>query len=125
MIRKEVGCVLLLSSALMAQSSTGVGQSPAAAPLQEKPAIQQPTGEANDPLAEMRNDLNRLESLNLNMSSETEFLRDQNLQILLRTNSQMWTVLIHELRRQIEREEQRKAMESQPKDHRDSKPAGK
>ncbi len=58
----------------------------------------------------MRGDLNRLESLNLNMSSEIEFLRDQNLQILLRTNSQMWTVLIRDLRRQIDREEQRRAM---------------
>lgn len=56
----------------------------------------------------MRDDLNKLESLNLNMSSEIEFLRDQNLQILLRTNVQMWTIVIRDLREQVARE-QRKA----------------
>jgi len=56
----------------------------------------------------MRDDLIKLESLNLNMSSEIEFLRDQNLQILLRTNVQMWTILIRDLREQIAREEQRR-----------------
>jgi hypothetical protein len=74
----------------------------------------QPPGQSsapgNDELARMRDDLNKLESLNLNMSSEIEFLRDQNLQILLRTNVQMWTIVIRDLREQIAREEQRKAV---------------
>ena len=64
---------------------------------------------ANDDLARMRDDLNKLESLNLNMSSEIEFLHDQNLQILLRTNVQMWTILIRDLRQQVARQEQRQA----------------
>jgi hypothetical protein len=55
-----------------------------------------------------------MESLNMNMSSEIEFLRDQNLQILLRTNSQMWTILIRDLRRQIQLEEQHKAIAPPP-----------
>ena len=46
-----------------------------------------------------------MESLNMNMSSEIEFLHDQNLQILLRTNSQMWTILIRDLRRQLVQQE--------------------
>ncbi len=46
-----------------------------------------------------------MESLLGNMSSEIEFLHDQNLQILLRTNAQMWTILIRDLRRQVDREE--------------------
>jgi hypothetical protein len=62
----------------------------------------------------MRDDLNKLESLNLNMSSEIEFLRDQNLQILLRTNVQMWTIIIRDLREQVAREEQRRAVPPQP-----------
>jgi len=62
----------------------------------------------------MRDDLNKLESLNMNMTSEILFLRDQNLQILLRTNSQMWTILIRDMRQQIEREEQRRATSTQP-----------
>ncbi len=57
----------------------------------------------------MRDDLNKLDSLNLNMSSEIEFLRDQNLQILLRTNVQMWTIVIRDLREQVAREERKAA----------------
>jgi len=53
----------------------------------------------------MRTDLDRMESLLGNMSSEIEFLRDQNLQILLRSNAQMWTTLIRDLRRQVDREQ--------------------
>ena len=58
-------------------------------------------------LAQMRQTLDRMESLNTNMSAEIEFLHDQNLQILLRSNSQMWTLLIRDLRRQLDREERR------------------
>ena len=43
-----------------------------------------------------------MESLNNNMSSEIEFLRDQNFRFLLRTNAQMWTILIRDLRRRID-----------------------
>ncbi len=78
---------------------TAAGASVPAAP-------QQALTSGTDDLAQMRDDLNKLESLNLNMSSEIEFLRDQNLQILLRSNVQMWTILIRDLRRQLDREEQ-------------------
>ena len=37
----------------------------------------------------MRTDLDRMESLLNNMSSEITFLRDQNLQILLNTNGRI------------------------------------
>jgi len=87
------------------------------APQPQGPQTQTGSSQANDALSQMRADLNRLESLNLNMSSEIEFLRDQNLQILLRTNSQMWTVLIHDLRRQIEREEQQRGISPRSGDH--------
>ena len=105
MVVKQIFFVALLSSALLAQNPAGAGAQPQAS-TSASPAGQQSSPATNDPLAQMRDDLNRLESLNLNMSSEIEFLHDQNLQILLRTNSQMWTVLIRDLRRQIEREEQ-------------------
>jgi hypothetical protein len=73
----------------------------------------------------MRQDLDRMDSLLLNMSSEIEFLHDQNLQILLRTNSQMWTILLRDMRQQLAREEQRQAVrpvapeppKTQPKPH--------
>ena len=64
-------------------------------------------GEADDGLTQMRTDLGHMESLLNNMSSEITFLRDQNLQILLNTNARMWTILIRDLRLQIDREEER------------------
>ena len=106
MLFLKVGCSLLFFATLAA------AQAPA---TQTEPAPSRAVAaHPNDELAQMRDDLNRLESLNLNMSSEIEFLRDQNLQILLRTNSQMWGVLIRDLRRQIDREEQR-TRTSQPR----------
>lgn len=105
----KVGCGLLLVATLAAPAW------PQAAATQTEPAPSQAaTAQPNDELTQMRDDLNRLESLNLNMSAEIEFLRDQNLQILLRTNSQMWGVLIRDLRRQIDREE-RRTRTSQPR----------
>ena len=108
----KLGCVAILASALMpgawAQGAAG-RKEPQAAPS----AGAQP----DDELARTRDDLNRLESLNLNMSSEIEFLRDQNLQILLRTNSQMWGVLIRDLRQQIDREERRRSVTLPPGGH--------
>ena len=97
---------LMFSLAILLVPATA--QNPSAPAASASGAPQAAPG-ASDELTQMRDDLNRLESLNLNMSSEIEFLRDQNLQILLRTNSQMWTVLIRDLRRQIDREEQRRA----------------
>jgi hypothetical protein len=93
-------CGLLLL-AMMAPASAQTAAKPSTAGQAQANAPQA------DEFARIRDDLNKLESLNLNMSSEIEFLRDQNLQILLRTNSQMWTLLIRDLRQQIEREEQR------------------
>jgi hypothetical protein len=107
---RGVVLVFLLSSFLLGQDSSEHG---AAA---RTDAVQQPhtTGQtsspqAGDDFAQMRDDLNKMDSLNLNMSSEIEFLHDQNLQILLRTNSQMWTLLIRDLQRQLARQERREA----------------
>jgi len=72
------------------------------------------TAPPGDDLAQMRIDLDRMDSLLGNMSSEIEFLRDQNLQILLRSNAQMWIILIRDLRRQVDREEQQRNRGRQP-----------
>jgi len=116
---RQIAFVLLLSSVLLAQDSSsqrGTGNQ-ASNPAANGPAPvsgQQPIAPAGDELARMRDDLNKLESLNMNMTSEILFLRDQNLQILLRTNPQMWTMLIRDMREQIAREEQRRAAPPQP-----------
>jgi hypothetical protein len=111
---RQIALVLLLSSALLAQDSssqqrTGDHASNPAAGGAAQASAQQPTASAGDEVARMRDDLNKLESLNNNMTSEILFLRDQNLQILLRTNAQMWTILIRDMREQLAREEQRRA----------------
>jgi hypothetical protein len=109
---------VLLSPALLGQiaatpSSAG-NQGPGPVEGASSQATLQPSAaQAGDDLAQMRIDLDRMDSLNSNMSSEIEFLRDQNLQILLRTNSQMWTILIRDLRRRIERDEQRRLAQPQ------------
>ena len=107
---RRIGCLLLIVAAMLARGWAQAVPAPATPPSSAQTAPAQ----VRDPLAQMRDDLNRLESLNLNMSSEIEFLRDQNLQILLRTNSQMWTVLIRDLRRQIEQEEQQQSTAPRP-----------
>jgi TolA-binding protein len=111
--------LLLLSSTLWAQSadrqlgpSTQAGQSQADTAGQA--AVRPSPAEAGDDLAQMRTDLNHMESLLNNMSSEITFLRDQNLQILLNSNARMWTILIRDLRLQIDREEQRCAGQRPP-----------
>lgn len=97
---------LLLVPAAWSQSTAAAAQqAPAASPAQNA------AGSGDDDLAQMKTDLNTMESLLNNMSSEITFLRDQNLQILLNTNGRMWTILIRDLRQQVAREEQRRAME--------------
>jgi TolA-binding protein len=109
---RQIILAMLLSSALLAQSGVSPHAAqpaksalsgPGQATAQQSPAPQ------DDELARMRDDLNKLESLNQNMSSEIEFLNNQNLQILLRTNVQMWRIVIGDLRQQIEREERGRA----------------
>jgi len=104
--------ILLMTCQLWAQTSAPsdtaaqTTQSQAAASTQ--PTEQQPPPATSDELEQMRTDLDRMESLLGNMSAEIEFLRDQNLQILLRTNAQMWRVLIRDLRRQVDREQRQR-----------------
>jgi hypothetical protein len=97
------------SSLLLAQDSSAAGTMPRTETGQPQAVPSSPPQAGND-LSQIRDDLNKMESLNMNMSSEIEFLHDQNLQILLRTNSQMWTILIRDLRRQLALQEQPKAV---------------
>ena len=113
--RMVLGVLVLIASA----SSKTQAQSTSVPPSASAQGAQPQAGVAPQPgippatpggdLAQMRTDLDRMDSLLGNMSSEIEFLRDQNLQILLRTNAQMWTILIRDLRRQIDRDERAQA----------------
>ena len=103
---RRLSLVILCNALLMAQNSPRANSAPPA----QSNAQSSTTAPPNDDLSQLRADLNRMESLNTNMSTEIEFLHDQNLQILLRTNSQMWTILIRDMRRQLQQEEQRRTM---------------
>jgi hypothetical protein len=103
---RRLALVILCSVIVAAQESPQGNKASTAQSTAQKAATPQP----NDELSQIRDDLNRMDSLNTNMSTEIEFLHDQNLQILLRTNSQMWTILIRDMRRQLQLEEQRRAV---------------
>jgi hypothetical protein len=112
---RQMVFLLLLSSTLWAQSVGGqVSRSTQNQPEAGQSDARPSAGEAGDDLAQMRTDLNNMESLLNNMSSEITFLRDQNLQILLNSNARMWTILIRDLRLQIDREEQRRTGKRAP-----------
>ena len=116
---RQILFLVLLSSTLWAQNPAGQPGSSAQnrqnQAVTEGQIVPQPTpGETGDDLAQMRTDLSHMESLLNNMSSEITFLRDQNLQILLNTNARMWTILISDLRQQIDREEQRRTGKKSP-----------
>lgn len=87
-------------------SAIALGQSSAAAPA-ASPVPQTAAPGSTDGAAQMRLDLNQMESLLNNMSSEVTFLRDQNLQILLNTNVRMWSMLIRDLRLQLDEQERK------------------
>ena len=107
--------LLLLSLTLWAQRAGGqLSASAQAGQSQADTATRPSPAEAADDLAQMRTDLNHMESLLNNMSSEITFLRDQNLQILLNSNARMWTILIRDLRLQIDREQQRRTGKKTP-----------
>jgi hypothetical protein len=94
-----LACVVLAS--LFASAQQPPSTAPASVPAPAEDRIQQ-----------MHADLNQMESLMGNMQSEINFLRDQNLQILLTTNVRMWTILIRDLRRQLDDAEQKRTPES-------------
>jgi len=93
----KVTCTLLLTAALVHPICNA--QQPAQAPA--------PSASSSDRAEQMRADLNQMESLMNNMQGEINFVRDQNLQILLNTNVRMWTILIRDLRRQLDEEQRR------------------
>ena len=107
----RLATLLILSSLLVGHSELHVQQ-----PLAIKPPKEAPSTSALAPerVQQMRADLNQMESLMNNMTSEINFLRDQNLQILLNTNVRMWTILIRDLRLQLDEEEQKRSLESKP-----------
>ncbi len=106
---KLVLTAMLLTSALFAQVASDPTNPPATPPTVTQTQVT-PAAQPTDDLSRMSLDLDHMDGLLNNMSSEIEFLHDQNLQILLRTNAQMWTMLLRDMRQQLARERQRQAI---------------
>lgn len=94
----RVAIVLLMVSGMAsAQSADQNPQpSPAATPEASQPAPKL------DPTRQMELDLDQMDSLVNNMAAQVSFIRDTNMSILLNTNVRLWSVLIRDLRMQMQ-----------------------
>ncbi len=108
---------IALFAMLMSVAACGQTAEPKA---QEPAATQNPTGAAAsnpalrpDPAQQMKMDLDQMDSLLNNMATQTSFIRDTNMSILLNTNVRLWSMLLRDLRLQVE-EQQRQAGAAQP-----------
>ena len=111
-MRRRVSIFVVISGLLLCHTNLCAQQPASGTPAAPPPAsVPAP---AADHIQQMRADLNQMESLMNIMSSEINFLRDQNLQILLSTNVRMWTILIRDLRQQLDDQEQKRSLESKP-----------
>lgn len=74
-----------------------------------------------DAAHQMQLDLDQMDSLVNNMAAQVGFIRDTNMSILLNTNVRLWSVLLRDMRLQMQ-EQQRHAAEktSSPPSHRES-----
>ena len=62
-----------------------------------------------NPAQQMQLDLNQMESLLSNMSAQVNFVRDTNMSILLNTNVRLWSVLLRDLRLQLEEQQRERS----------------
>jgi hypothetical protein len=106
----KIGIVLmavLMSIAACAQNADQKPQPPAAAQNPAGGAAAEPRPDAAQ---QMKMDLDQMDSLLNNMATQTSFIRDTNISILLNTNVRLWSLLLRDLRLQME-EQQRAAHE--------------
>jgi hypothetical protein len=75
-------------------------QLPAGGTIQSPPPL--------DSARQMRLDLDQMESLVNNMAAQVSFIRDTNMSILLNTNVRLWSVLIRDLRMELQEQERGK-----------------
>ena len=80
-----------------AQATEPKAQQPAPAQNPAATATQAPPSRP-DAAQQMRVDLDQMESLLNNMATQTSFIRDTNMSILLNTNVRLWSILIRDLR---------------------------
>jgi len=94
--------VMLAAAAVTAQTANPSQQQ---APPQVPPAATAPPVPPPDTARQMQLDLDQMESLVNNMAAQVSFIRDTNMSILLNTNVQLWSVLIRDLRMQLQEQQ--------------------
>jgi hypothetical protein len=94
MVRQAV-LILALAGAALAQNGTP----PAPPQKQEAPATERP-----DATQQMQLDLDQMDSLVNNMATQVSFIQNTNMSILLNSNVRLWTILLRDLRLQLEQQ---------------------
>lgn len=105
----EVNVFRLLAIVIvLLATATAAAQTANPTPQQEPPQL--PPGAATqappplDPAHQMQLDLDQMDSLVNNMAAQVSFIRDTNMSILLNTNVRLWSVLIRDLRMQLQQQ---------------------
>ena len=96
---RSYAIVLLM---LCANAISGGAQAPGANPKPSTPAAAQLQTPAADAGSHVQRDLDEMESLLNNMATQTSFIRDTNMSILLNTNVRLWSILLRDLRMQLD-----------------------
>ena len=109
MYRLGIVFLMLVSTGAGAQTTNGAAQQPPTQPTAA--ASPENRGAPADPTRQMQLDLEQMDSLVNNMAAQVSFIRDTNMSILLNTNVRLWTVLIRDLRMQLEQQQRHAAPE--------------
>ncbi len=119
----RVGMVLFAMFLAWSVSAQTADRNPQQSSPQQNPAA----GTANpsppsDPARQMQLDLDQMESMVNNMAAQVGFIRDTNMSILLNTNVRLWSVLIRDLRLQMQEQQRHAASEksNSPQSRRDT-----
>lgn len=93
--------VIVLLTLWVGALSSGA-QAPDANSRPSAPAAAQAQTPAADSGSHIQRDLDEMESLLNNMATQTSFIRDTNMSILLNTNVRLWSILLRDLRIQVD-----------------------
>ena len=94
---------MFMAGSAIAQNITPQPQS--GAPAQPGTPAPAPSTAPLDTTRQMQLDLDQMEGLLNNMAAQVNFIRDTNMSILLNTNVRLWSVLIRDLRLQLQEQQ--------------------
>ncbi len=109
----RVGIVFVAVLMALAASAQTADRNPQPSSPQQNPPQEAAANPPSppDPAHQMQLDLDQMDSLVNNMATQVSFIRDTNMSILLNTNVRLWTVLIRDLRMQVQEQQRHAASE--------------